>query len=65
MADAFGSLPGHDMQQADAEQAYIQADLEGEESWVHLPPEAYMGTEHESQFVNPMGRPSLSGLAWG
>ena len=31
MADAYGCLPDHDLQQADAEQAYIQATLEGEE----------------------------------
>ena len=34
IADAYGSFPGHDMQQADAEQAYVQAWLEGEETWV-------------------------------
>ena len=50
MADAFGSLPGHDLQQADAEQACIQAVLEGEETWAFLPPEAYMGTVHEKKF---------------
>ena len=27
-----GLLPGHDVQQADAEQAYLQADFEGEET---------------------------------
>ena len=45
MVDAFGLLPGHDLQQADACQAYIQAELEGEETWVHLPPEACKGTD--------------------
>ena len=33
-------LPGHDMQQADAVQAYIQAELSGTPTWVSLPPEA-------------------------
>ena len=28
-ADAYGSMLGHDLQQADAEQAYVQAFLEG------------------------------------
>lgn len=55
MADAYASLEGHILEQADAEQAYIQADLEGEETWVHLPPGAYKGTEYESMFVNPDG----------
>ena len=51
MADAYGSLPGHDLQQAAAAQAYIQADLEGEETWVHLPPEAYKGTVHALEYL--------------
>ena len=51
IADAYGSLPGHDLQQVDAEQTYIQAELEGEETWVHLPLEAYTGTEHEHLVV--------------
>ena len=55
MVDAYGRIPGNDLQQADAEQAYIQADLEGEETWVHLPPEAFRDTEHESKFVAPDG----------
>ena len=31
-ADAYGSFPGNDVRQADAEQAYIQAELEGAET---------------------------------
>ncbi len=38
-ADAYGSLPGHDVEQADAEQAYIQSDYPGVPTWVALPPE--------------------------
>ena len=38
---AFGLFPGHDIQQADAEQAYIQAELTGTETWVALPEEAW------------------------
>ena len=30
LADAYGSFPGRDFEQAGAEQAYIQAALEGE-----------------------------------
>ena len=39
--DAHGSLPGHVVQQADAEQAYIQADLQGPTTWVMLPEELW------------------------
>ena len=39
-ADAYGCFPGHDIEIADAEQAHIQADLKGTETWVCLPPEA-------------------------
>ena len=56
MADAYGSFPGHDMQQADAEQAYIQAYLEGEETWVELPEAAWRGTEFEHKFLTPEGK---------
>ena len=38
--DFFGRLPGHVIDIADAEQAYIQAEMEGDPSWVCLPPEA-------------------------
>eukprot|EP00973_Karenia_brevis_P023770 3277753-Karenia_brevis.AAC.1 len=37
--DAYGCLPGHDIEQADAEQAYIQADMIGAETWIVLPEE--------------------------
>ena len=40
-ADFYGCLPGHDVQLADAIQAYIQAKLTGPECWVELPPEAW------------------------
>ena len=33
-ADAYGCAPGHDTEIADAEQAYVQADLKGVPSWV-------------------------------
>ena len=39
-ADAYGCAPGHDIEIADAEQAYIQAEMQGTETWVCLPPEA-------------------------
>ena len=37
--DALGLLPGRDVQQADAEQAYIQSRLGGDPAWIRLPPE--------------------------
>ena len=39
MTDAYSCLPGHALEQADAEQAYVQAKLEGHETWVNLPEE--------------------------
>ena len=39
-ADIFGSMPGHTIEQCDARQAYIQADLDnGVPTYVRLPPE--------------------------
>ena len=38
--DFYGCMDGHAIQQADAEQAYIQADLKGKETWILLPEEA-------------------------
>ena len=40
-ADAYGLLPGHAVQQSDAEQAYTQAWLTGTETWVRLPKEQW------------------------
>ena len=38
--DAYGLIAGHDVQQADAEQAYIQTRLGGDvPTWVRIPPE--------------------------
>ena len=39
-ADCFGRLPEHAIEIADAEQAYVQADMKGDPMWVCLPPEA-------------------------
>ena len=41
VADCYGCLPGHSTQQADAEQAYVQADLTGKVTWVALPPDQW------------------------
>ena len=39
--DAFGCMPGNHIEQADAEQAYVQADLKGPPLWISLPTEAW------------------------
>ncbi len=39
--DAHGCFPGHIVQQSVAEQAYVQADLKGSETWVLLPEDAW------------------------
>ena len=41
IADLWSCIEGHSMQQADAVQAYIQAELKGTATWVSLPPEAW------------------------
>ena len=41
--DMYGCLQGHDIEMADAEQAYVQALLTGVDTWVCLPPEARVG----------------------
>ena len=38
--DFFGCVPNHVIEVADAEQAYIQAEMKGDPTWVCLPPEA-------------------------
>ena len=38
LVDAYGLLPGHTTEQADAEMAYINANLEGTPTYVRLPP---------------------------
>ena len=47
--DFYGSLPGHVIQQSDAEQAYTQSKLGGDPTWVRLPkeqwPESWKGMQ--------------------
>lgn len=38
-ADAYGCIEGHGIQIADAEQAYIQADMKGKDTWILIPEE--------------------------
>jgi hypothetical protein len=51
--DCHGCAPGHDVEQADAVQAYIQAPLSGTETWVHLPIEAWPAEWH-GKFTKPV-----------
>jgi hypothetical protein len=41
-ADAYGLVLGHDAEQADARQAYTQAELHGTPAWVRLPPDQWL-----------------------
>ena len=41
--DAYGAAPGHVIEVADAEQAYVQAEMKGTPTWVCLPPEQRTG----------------------
>ena len=38
-ADFYGCLPGHVVEVADGEQAYVQAEMKGTPTWVCLPPD--------------------------
>ena len=55
-ADYYGCLPGHDVQMADAIQAYIQAKLSGVPCWVELPDEAWHPSANRHKFRRPVCR---------
>ena len=55
-ADMFGCLPGHNVQLADAIQAYIQASLTGVACWVELPDEAWPPWVNRKNFRRPVVR---------
>ena len=50
--DAFGCFPGNLIQQADAEQAYVQAELKGPPLWISLP--KYQWPKNWHSFSNPV-----------
>jgi hypothetical protein len=58
--DAYGCFPGHIVQQSDAEQAYVQADLKGNETWVLLPEDAWPPGWKEKGYKRPVVRLSRS-----
>ena len=55
-ADYYGCLPGHDVQMADAIQAYIQAKSSGVPCWVELPDEAWHPSANRHKFRRPVCR---------
>ena len=55
-ADMFGCLPGHNVQLADAIQAYIQAPLSGVACWVELPDEAWPPQIEKRKYRRPVVR---------
>ena len=52
--DAYGLLHGHSVQQADAEQAYIQSVLGGTPTWVRLPRERWPASWVKQGFRDPV-----------
>ena len=52
----FGCLPGHNVQLADAIQAYIQAPLSGVACWVELPDEAWPPQIERRKYRRPVVR---------
>ena len=52
--DAYGCLPGHGEQQADAVQAYIQAPMRGPICYVSLPPEAVQNPDFYYAVKDPV-----------
>ncbi|CAE6936887.1 GIP [Symbiodinium sp. CCMP2592] len=54
-ADAFGLLPGHEIQVADGESAYTQAKLGGPATWVRLPRDRWLPEWH-GKYHDPVVR---------
>ena len=57
--DAYGAFPGNATQQCDAEQAYIQAKLQGTPTWVRLPKELWP-PEWREKFRDPVVKLNLA-----
>ena len=55
-ADIYSLLPGHSGQTADGDMAYIQARLEGTETWVLLPKHRWPPEWSKRGFTNPVCR---------
>jgi len=66
-ADCYGCFAGHCTEQADAEQASVQAELKGTETWVALPPEAWPAAWYTPDGIPKYQRPVvrlLRALCW-
>ena len=59
-ADCYGCFDGNDVMQADAEQAYIQAELKGTETWVELPREEWPKEWTATNMKRPVCRMRLA-----
>ena len=53
-ADVYGLVPGHAVQQSDAEQAYTQAWLGGTPTWVRLPKDQWPKAWHDAGTTDPV-----------
>ena len=53
-ADCYGLLPGHTVEQADADMAYTQANLGGTKCWVALPREQWPQAWVDAGLKNPV-----------
>ena len=53
-ADAYGSMSGNSIQQADAIQAYTQSELGGTPTWVQLPKEAWPPSWKTDGYKDPV-----------
>ena len=54
--DYYSCVGENSGEQADAEQAYIQADLKGPETWVYIPPEGRPSSWDNLPFKTPVAR---------
>eukprot|EP00972_Heterocapsa_arctica_P012948 1902647-Heterocapsa_arctica.AAC.1 len=57
--DAYGMLPGHNFEQCDAQQAYVQCKLGGTPTWVTLP-KLLQPKDWASKYTNPVVRLKLA-----
>ena len=69
IADYYGCLPGHGCEQSDAEQAYIQAAIEGTPTWASLPQDPWpRGWSRMKRLVRRLHRAIFghpgSGIYW-
>ena len=54
IADAYGMLPGNEIEMADGESAYTQAELQGPPTWVRIPRERWPQSWVDEGLVDPV-----------